>query len=241
MLDHYLLTGDPDSLEAARGLAERLLALPAWDRCARHVGWPLAQITRWYDHARDPRFLRKSRELLRAAKAYVEPRRGVFAEMHGCWNYRGSVPFMTGYLAYGLVRYHEATADPDALALLRALLDGLVAESSPSPGRFIYSPFPENNGVTPIASPSSDVAGLAGYLLLTTGDEGCGRIARECYEALFGDDGRAQVALDHMTLAGWMLKAVAALPESRGGNGGAGQRLVRQRKGPAAAQSPGRR
>ena len=60
LLDHYLLTGDPESLAAARDLAEHVLGCESWARSARSVGWPLAQVVRWYEHERLLRFLRRA-------------------------------------------------------------------------------------------------------------------------------------------------------------------------------------
>ena len=214
LLDHYLLTGDPDSLEAAQGLAEHLLNLNPWERCSRCVGWPLGQIARWYDQTGDARFKSRLDDLLDAAHAYIEPRRGVFSEIHGVWNYRGTVPFMTDYLAYGLIRYHRLTHDERALRLLRMLLDGLWAESRVKPGMFVYSPSPETNGVmedgTPTAQPAVDTMGLAGYLYLTTGDAACLARARESYEAVMDDAVETPVSMDHMTMVCWGLRALVA-------------------------------
>ena len=127
LLDHYLLTGDKDSLEAARGLAEHILRCSPWSRSARAVGWPLAQIARWYDETHDERFLLRAQELVCAARVFTRPRRGVFDEHHGNMSYAGAIPFMTGYLAYGLIRYHQATGDPGGCELLCDLADGLLA------------------------------------------------------------------------------------------------------------------
>ncbi|MCC7261114.1 MAG: hypothetical protein IT369_01200 [Candidatus Latescibacteria bacterium] len=211
LLDHYLLTGDPDSLEAARGYARRLLDCNPWGRSAREVGWPLAQVSRWYGQTGDRRFLHKARELLAVIRAYVEPRRGVFSEIHGSWSYRGAVPFMTGYLAFGLIRYHQLTNDPEALHLLRLLAGGLFAEARTARGRFTNSPFPEinlpggkhrfSNGL---------IGGLAGYLYLVTGETRCGEWARECYEGIVQESADPQLSMDMLPIAGWMLRAVAA-------------------------------
>jgi hypothetical protein len=217
MLDHYLLTGDTDSLEAARGLAEHLLTLDPWERCSRSIGWPLSQIVRWYDFSDDQRFLAKAEELMDALRAYVEPRRGIFSEMHGCWNYRGTVPFMTGFLSFGLIRYHQLTQSDEVLWLLHLLLAGLFAESRPRLGCFVYSPFPENNGVEPIAAPSADVAGLAGYLYCMTGETQYGAWVLECYDAIMAEN-PPPVKLDHMTMVGWMLKAIVQYQKANSEN-----------------------
>ncbi|MBM3278091.1 MAG: hypothetical protein FJY95_08410 [Candidatus Handelsmanbacteria bacterium] len=212
LLDHYLLTGDPDSLEAARGYARRLLDCNPWGRSAREVGWPLAQVSRWYDQTGDRRFLRKARQLLAVIRAYVEPRRGVFSECHGSWSYRGAVPFMTGYLAFGLIRYHQLTGDPEALHLLRLLAGGLFAEARTARDRFTNSPFPKINlPGGKHRSSNALIGGLAGYLYLATGETRCGEWARECYEGIVEKSPDAQLSMDMLPIAGWMLRAAAEI------------------------------
>jgi len=210
MLDHYLMTGDPDSLDAAKGLAEHVMKCPPYSRSARAVGWPLAQVVRWYEQTGERRYLRKAQELVKAAIAYVEPRRGIFNEMHGNWNYRGIVPFMTGYLAFGLIRYHRLTGDPEVLRLLSLLADGLFTEGHVGKGRFCYSPFPENNrSVDGCRAWNGLIGGLTGYLYLVTGRDTYAKWTQECYDAIVKDAGNMQVTMDMLQTAGWMLRAVA--------------------------------
>jgi hypothetical protein len=210
LLDHYLMTGDPSSLEATSRLAEQILKCSPWSRSARAVGWPLAQAVRWYEQSGDERFLRKAEAFVQAAKAYVEARRGVFAEVHGCWNYRGNVPFMVGYLAFGLIRYHQLTKDPEVLRLLVGLVEGIFAECRARWGRFIYSPFPENNLPAGCHRAWNGlIGGLAGYVACTTGDDRCRAWAQECYDAIVEKEKDLQVSMDMLQIGGWLLHAVA--------------------------------
>ena len=210
LLDHYLLTGDPDSLSAARGLAEHMLDC-GFGRCAREVGWPLSQLVRWYEQTGDARFLRKAKECVAAAGSYVEPRRGVFSEIHGSWNYRGVVSFMTGYLAFGLIRYHRMTGDAEVLSLLGRLAEGVFAEIHPAPRRFRYSPFPENNPAPAARFHNALIGGLTGYLYLATGQRRYAQWARECYDGLVERCDEPQTSMDMLHTAGWMLRAVAKM------------------------------
>jgi hypothetical protein len=208
LLDHYLMTGDPDSLEAARGLAEHILTCRPV-RCARETGWPLSQLVRWYEQSGDERFLKKANEFLAAAQRYTEPRRGVLAEIHGSWSYRGPVSFMTGYLAFGLIRHHQLTRDPSTLDLLCRLADGAVGERSPVPGRFRYSPLPENNREPHLRGHNSLMAGIFGYLALATDEERYVRWTRECYEEMVRPGEESPASMDMLQTAGWILRAVA--------------------------------
>ncbi len=213
MLDHYLMTGDPDSLEAARGFAERLLSCNARERSARNVGWPLAQVVRWFDQTGDQRFRRKAEELVGAARTYIEPRRGIFVEMHGCWSYRGAVPFMSGYLAFGLIRHHQLFGDAATLRLLKLLAAGLFSESRVAKGRFKVSPFPENDLLLgrPARARTYNglIGGLAGYLYQVTGEPLYADWARECYDGIVERSKDPQITMDMLPIAGWMLHAAA--------------------------------
>ncbi|MBM3264933.1 MAG: hypothetical protein FJY97_16105, partial [candidate division Zixibacteria bacterium] len=209
LLNHYLMTGDPDSREAAAGLAGRLLDCNPWERSARNIGWPLSQAIQCYDQTGDPRFLDKAKDWVAAANVYVEPRRGVFVEIHGSYNYVGGVPFMTGYLGFGLVRYHQATRDAGVLRLLSLLVGGLFAESRTAYGRFQYSPFPEINYMTERSRCwNSLIGGMTGYLFYATGETRYADWARECYDEIVRRSDDPQIIMDMLPLAGWMLQAV---------------------------------
>ena len=98
-------------------------------------------------------YLAVCQELARSALAYVEPRRGVFVEIHGSHNNVGGVPFMMGYLAFGLVRYCQVTGSEEAADVLCDMADGLIAEREQSPGSFLTARCPSSS--TP---PSSNPA-----------------------------------------------------------------------------------
>ncbi|MFC1453345.1 hypothetical protein ACFLSJ_08390, partial [Verrucomicrobiota bacterium] len=214
MLEHYLLTGDPDSLATTRGFAKRLLKLDPRQRSARGVGWPLSQLVRWYEQSGDRRFLRKAGECFQAALDYVEPRRGIFMQLHGCWNYHGIVDFMTGYLAFGLIRYHQLTRKPEALRLLELLALGAFTEASQDKGFFRYSPFPECNTPSQLKRAGNLMGALAGYLYLLTRRPLYGQWAKECYDAIVRSRGEAPVFMDTLQTTGWMLLAVEELGQS---------------------------
>ncbi|MBI4025382.1 MAG: hypothetical protein HY360_10415 [Verrucomicrobia bacterium] len=207
LLEHYLMNGDLDSLAVVRRIAERILEFPVYARSAREIGWPLAQLARCHDQFRDARFLARARECFDAARLFSEPRRGVFVQCHGGVSYRGAVGFMNGFLAYGLIRYHRATNDPAALALLRDLSAGLVAETQIAPGSFRYSPNPENNVGATGSGASPLFGGLFGYLYLQTGDRRYRQLDRECFDYLLANPD--MIRMDRLHLAGWMIKGIA--------------------------------
>ena len=116
---------------------------------------------------------------------------------------------MTGYLAFGLVRYHQSTGDAGALRLLNLLAVGLFSESRTAYGRFQLSPFPEINYATDRSRGyNAMIGGLAGYLFHATGDDLYKAWASECYDTIVERSDDAQVTMDMLPLAGWMLRAV---------------------------------
>jgi hypothetical protein len=209
LLEHYLLTGDRWSLDAATQIAEHVLKCEPYARSARAVGWPLAQVCNWYDHTGDTRFLDKAKAFVSAAISFTRPRRGIFDEIHGCWNYPGAVPFMTAYLFYGLTRYHRLTGCEKTGKLLRALSDGIIAECITRPGYTRYSPFPECNVPGTAASTncwSVNLGGLHAYVYLHTGEEVYKQAMLDCYNAVKEDS--SSVSMDMTQLYGWLLRGV---------------------------------
>ncbi|MFC1452322.1 hypothetical protein ACFLSJ_03145 [Verrucomicrobiota bacterium] len=221
LLDHYLFTGDPDSLAAARGLAERMLTLglDPWSRRSRNAGWPLAQLARWYAFSGDKRFLDEAKRYITSVKAYLEPRRGIYPEIGGTWNNSLPCDFMSGYLAFGLIRYYRVTGDMDVLELLEKLAAGMFSESLVAPGRFQQGhPIMLSPGGDGMRRPQANLGGLAGFLYIETGRPEYGTWARECCQALIEEADEPQHAtLDMQQLTGWLLHAVCA-PQGRHGN-----------------------
>ncbi|MEO6847177.1 MAG: hypothetical protein ABI254_07955, partial [Chthoniobacterales bacterium] len=126
---------------------------------------------------------------------------------------------MTGYLAFGLIRYHQLTGDTHVLKLLHLLAEGLYAESKRSSGIFNYSPFPQINNLwvkTDKArwnAMNTLFGGLCGYLYFVSGEKIYAQRAIECYPTQKSFDQGASVGMDMLPLAGWMLRVVAQFKE----------------------------
>jgi len=178
---HHFFTGEPDSREEAE-LAARWIARQSGnqDRSARYEGWPLAQMSIAYTWTGNDDFLRAAGEFLHFAELYTHPRRGGYDEVHGSFSHRGIVPFMTGYLGYGLIRYHQATGDERAAKLLIALSEAVADEASDGQGGYRYSPDPrlsEPHGYPP----ALNIGGMLAYSYRLTGDAWFAREAHLCY------------------------------------------------------------
>jgi len=199
---HYFFAGEPDSWAQATAAADHIAALSGdQGRSARQEGWPLAQMSIAYLWTGEERYLQAAQRFLEYARLYTHPRRGAYDEIHSSFSHRGIVPFMTGYLGYGLVRYHEATDDPGAAQLLVALTEATIAETSDGNGGFWYSPCPTqrmwgSTGWTLL------IGGMAAYAYRVTGDVWFEEQARICYRRVVDSGGPS---LDMAPLLGELL------------------------------------
>jgi hypothetical protein len=204
---HYFFTGEPDSLGQALLAAEHIRRLGGdQGRSARQEGWPLAQMAVAYLATGDPRYRQAAGEFFAYANHYTHPRRGAYDELHSSFANRGIVPFMTGYLGYGLIRYHQATGDERAARLLVALAEATVSETGDGQGGFWYSPCPTQRNWGS-ASWSGLVGGMLAYAYRLTGDPWFARQAELCAQKIVGAGG---VGLDMAPLLGELLAGIAA-------------------------------
>jgi len=179
---HYSFAGEPDSLGEAE-LAAKYIARQSGnqDRSARYEGWPLAQMSIAYTWTGDDAYLKSAGEFLRYAHLYTHPRRGAYDEVHGSFSHRGIVPFMTGYLGYGLMRYHAATEDERAAKLLVALSEAAASEATDGKGGYRYSPDPRLSAPHEFP-PALNIGGMLAYSYRLTGDAWFARQAMLCYD-----------------------------------------------------------
>lgn len=214
---HYFFTGEPDSLTEAQ-LAAQYIARQSGnqDRSARYEGWPLAQMAIAYTWTGDAAYRQSAEAFLDFAHRYTHPRRGAYAEVHGSFSHRGIVPFMTGYLGYGLIRYHQATGDERAARLLVALSEAAVYEASDGNGGYHYSPNPRLSAPHGFL-PSANIGGMLAYAYRLTGESWFARQAWLCYRRL-SDEVKAFGSfhsLDMSQTAGELLSGIA-LARQRG-------------------------
>ena len=181
---HYFFSGEPDSLDEAIAAAGHIVSLGGnQGRSARQEGWPMAQMSIAYQWTGDATYLRSAEDFLKYADLYTHPRRGAYDETHGTFSHRGLVPFMTGYLGFGLIRLHEATGDERAARLLIALAEATVSETGDGKGGFWYSPNPDMHNPGSAAW-SSLIGGMLAYSYRLTSDPWFAKQARLCYEKI---------------------------------------------------------
>ena len=211
---HYYFAGEPDSLAEATLVADHIAQLGGdQGRSARQEGWPMAQMSIAYLWTGDPKYKQAAENLFEFARKYTHPRRGGYDEVHSSFSNRGIVPFMTGYLGYGLMRYHEATGDERAAKLIVALSEATVSETSDGKGGFWYSPCPSgrNWGAT---SWTALIGAMLAYSYRVTHDAWFAQQAQICYDRL-GHEKQTTVSLDMAPTMGEMLAGME-LARARG-------------------------
>jgi len=122
LVEHYLLTGDPRSLEAALGIADRYGGwwLNNYDFAnCRVPGWHLILTMALYQATADPFYLNAARIVADRVLERETPgggwRRNLVPGHCFCLpRHRGNAGFMVGVLLSGLKYYHQASGDPRA-------------------------------------------------------------------------------------------------------------------------------
>jgi hypothetical protein len=150
------------------------------------------------------KYIEAAEGFLHFAHRYTHPRRGAYDEVHSSFSHRGIVPFMTGYLGFGLIRYHQATGDKSAARLLVALSESVVSETGDGNGGFWYSPCPTQR-MWGSVSWSALIGGMLAYSYRLTGDAWFAREAKICYDRIASDGGPS---LDMAPLMGEMLAGI---------------------------------
>lgn len=204
---HWLFVGEPDSLREATLAADYIARLPAdQGRSARQEGWPMAQMAMAYLWTSNQEYKKAAEGFLEYAHLYTHPRRGAYDEIHSSFSHRGIVPLMTGYLGFGLIRYHEATGDEKAARLIVALTEAVISETGDSKGGFWYSPCASQR-IWGDTRCSILIGGMASYAYRITGDFWFAEQARIVYDRVATSGGPS---LDMSPLMGEMLAGIEA-------------------------------
>ena len=202
---HYFFVGEPDSRREATMAADYIARLSGdQGRSARQEGWPLAQMAIAYLWTGKPAYRKAAEDFFEFAHLFTHPRRGAYDEIHSTFSHRGIVPFMTGYLGFGLIRYHQATGDERAARLLVALTEATISETGDGNGGFWYSPCASQHawGST---SWSALIGGMAAYSYRVTGDPWFAQQTRIIYDRIATSGGPS---LDMAPLLGEMLAGI---------------------------------
>lgn len=174
LVEHYLLTGDRRSLEAAVGIADRYGGwwLNNYDFAnCRVPGWHLVLTMALYHATADPFYLNAARIVADRVLERESPgggwRRNLVPGHCFCLpRHRGNAGFMVGVLLSGLKYYHQATGDPRAADAIVRGARYLVSEMyDPEAHQFRYTSCPNS----PLTDSTANLAceGLAYAARLT--------------------------------------------------------------------------
>ncbi|NLC80167.1 MAG: hypothetical protein GX748_03180 [Lentisphaerae bacterium] len=137
LVEHFLLTGDRRSLEAARGIADRYdggwLNNYDYGNC-RIPGWHLVLTMSLYNATADPFYLNAARIIAQRVIERQAPEGGWQRNLvpGHCFclpRHRGEAGFMVGVLLAGLKYYHQATDDRRAADALVGGARALIRET----------------------------------------------------------------------------------------------------------------
>lgn len=197
LVEHYLITGDRRSLDAARGIAEHFDG--AWlnnydmSNC-RVPGWHILLTMSLYHATADPFYLNAAKIIARRAIERAHPDGGwrrclVPGHCFDLPRHRGEAGFMVGVLLAGLKSYHEATGDPQAAEVLVKATRWLVRETyDPATNQFRYTSCP--NSPKPSTTPCMACDGFA-YAARLTGAADLVTLARDVAKDLTARTGSA--------------------------------------------------
>jgi hypothetical protein len=185
LVEHYLITGDRRSFDAALGIADHFdgswLNNQDMGNC-RVPGWHIVLTMSLYHATSDPYYLNAAKIIARRAIERAHPDGGwrrcmVPGHCYDLPRHRGEAGFMVGVLLAGMKYYHEATGDPRAADVLVKAARWLVRETyDPAKNQFRYTSCPHS--AMPSSTPSMACEGFA-YAARITGAEDLVRLARD--------------------------------------------------------------
>lgn len=190
LVEHYLLTGDRRSFDAAVGIAEHFDG--AWlnnydmSNC-RVPGWHIVLTMSLYNATADPFYLNAAKIIARRAIERAHPEGGwrrclVPGHCFDLPRHRGEAGFMVGVLLAGMKYYHEATGDPRAEDVLVKAARWLVRETyDPAAKQFRYTSCP--NSSKPSSTPHMACEGFA-YAARLTAAPDLVKLARDVMQDL---------------------------------------------------------
>jgi DUF1680 family protein len=197
LVEHYLLTGDRRSLEAAVGIAEHFDGtwMNNYDmgNC-RVPGWHIVLTMSLYNATCDPFYLNAAKIIGRRAIERAHPDGGwrrclVPGHCFDLPRHRGEAGFMVGVLLAGMKYYHQATGDPRAADVLVNAARWLVRETyDPAVNQFRYTTCP--NSSKPSSTPCMACEGFA-YAARLTGAPDLVKLARDVTRDLVARTGGA--------------------------------------------------
>ncbi len=188
LVEHYLLTGDRRSLEAARGIADRYdgwwLNNYDFGNC-RVPGWHLVLTMSVYNATADPFYLNAARIIAQRVIERQAPEGGWQRNLvpGHCFclpRHRGEAGFMVGVLLDGLKYYHQTTGDRRAADALIGGARYLIRETYDfKEKQFRYTTCPYSS--MPSSTGNMACEGFA-YAARLTGDKELRQVSRDVIE-----------------------------------------------------------
>jgi hypothetical protein len=185
LVEHYLMTGDRRSFDAALAIAEHFDGpwMNNYDmgNC-RVPGWHIVLSMSLYGATADPFYLNAAKIIGRRAIERADPDGGwrrcmVPGHCYDLPRHRGEAGFMVGVLLAGMKYYHEATGDPRAADVLVKAARWLVRETyDPATNQFRYTSCP--NSAKPSSTPCMACEGFA-YAARLSGAPDLVKLARD--------------------------------------------------------------
>jgi hypothetical protein len=195
LVEHYLLTGDRRSFDAALAIAEHFDGpwMNNFDmgNC-RVPGWHIVLTMSLYGATADPFYLNAAKINARRAIERAHPDGGwrrcmVPGHCYDLPRHRGEAGFMVGVLLSGMKYYHEATGDPRAADVLVKAARWLARETyDPATNQFRYTSCP--NSAKPSSTPCMACEGFA-YAARLTGAPDLVKLARDVTKDLVARTG----------------------------------------------------
>jgi rhamnogalacturonyl hydrolase YesR len=155
LIDDYILTGDKESFETAKDMAEAYLkGIRRSDMYVneRNPGWPIVELLSIYELTGDKRYFDKVKEIVDIVLDWQDKKRGgwirVYEDKEECpHGHKGGSPFMTTILMEGLIKYHKITGDEKVKESIIKGNDWLINEAYlPDQKTFVYIQCPERQG-----------------------------------------------------------------------------------------------
>lgn len=185
LVEHYLLTGDRRSLDAAVGIAEHFdgVWMNNYDMSnCRVPGWHIVLTMSLYNMTADPYYLNAAKIIGRRAIERAHPDGGwrrcmVPGHCYDLPRHRGEAGFMVGVLLAGMKYYHQTTGDPRAADVLVKAARWLARETyDPATNQFRYTSCP--NSSKPSSTPCMACEGFA-YAARLTGEPDLVKLAND--------------------------------------------------------------
>lgn len=191
LIDDYILTGDKESFEVAKSMADVYLrGINNKDLYVneRNPGWPILELLAIYELTSDRKYFNKAREIIDIVLSWQDSARGgwirVYEDKEECpHGHKGGSPFMTTVLLEGLIRYHIMTGDEKVKESILKANNWLINEAYiPQRKTFVYIQCPEYKRSGGVYTLNPMFIEMLGYAYHISKDEKYLKVALEFFK-----------------------------------------------------------